>query len=173
MSRRFFFIDRESDVTDGDLFSDVLATNIVSAPSTQSVTVPNLETESGSYYTDQLVPSQRGRTSDYTIQLEITTGSSQIEVSPVLYRVNAGGTRVASFSDFAEQTGNVGTLTFTASSVDLGTFVNANRIEVEWQFRSTRTHGGDGETVLFAVNSPTSFLFAPNWGTRSVTTIVG
>lgn len=168
MARRFFLSDTASDVTVGTLFNYKMVTTILNAATTQSVALAPAETLSGYARTQVLLPGGRGATSDYTITVQVTTGNASVTVEPRLYRLNAANTRVGSFTSFAPQTANAGTLTFNATAVSLGTWESTSRLEIEYVFVNTQEHGG-GNTIEIGLNNVNSASFAPDWETRHIT----
>lgn len=171
MARRVFLSGTASDISTGGEYNLKLVTNVVGAAGTQSVSVPANTTLNGFARTQIIFPGARGRISNYTVTVEVTTGSGAVTLTPEIHRLNSANTRVSSFTGFAGQTANAGTLTFTATNVDLGTFSATSRIEIQFNYTNNNAHGG-AQTVVIATNSTTA-LFAPQWGTRATVVPVG
>lgn len=97
-------------------------------------------------FTDVDVPGAAGVTGNYTVELEITTGNTSLQVSVQLHRVNSSGTIQTSGAASAEQQGSAGTKTFTFTGLSLGTWAAGDRLRIDFIFRNS-AHGNQSLTV--------------------------
>lgn len=127
-----------SDLTGGADFSKALV--LTGATSTTiSFSVATNTTETSYAWTPSGDPGTIGITGTYTVKVNITTGSNNGRLAISLSRVNSAGTAQSTSTATAEQTTSAGTLTFTLTSINLGTWASGDRLRVNYAFRNVST----------------------------------
>jgi len=130
------------------------------ATTTQDITTAVAETIDTDYdHAD--APSTDGVTGDYAAAIVISTASPDHQISVAWARLNSGGTPQNTSSFTSEQTSAVGTLNFSASSVDLGTWAAGDRLRIIVRTRDTRSMGGGTRTTTYDIGSAGSTTTAP------------
>lgn len=115
-------------------------------------------------YTHADAPSDTGITGDYAAALVLSVASADQNISVAWARVSSGGSVQATSSFTSEQESAVGTLDFSASSVDLGTWASGDRLRLIVRTRDLRTMGGGTRTTTYDFGSSGSTTTAP-WDT--------
>lgn len=108
------------------------------------ITVSAGNTETDYFYTPAGEPGTDGGSGgqDYEVRVDIQTADADMEVSVQLNRVNSSCAVQSSSGFSSEQTADpAGQLTFTFSSLDLGTFASGDILRVDIACRSTAPHG--------------------------------
>lgn len=128
-----------------DFNAEVLETGAASAG--LSVDVLNLATEDNFGFTAVNNPSTSGITGNYTVEVNVTTGNADLEISIAVARVNSGCVEQAISTFTAEQTATAGVKTFTLTSINLGTWASGDRLKVVYRFRDTSAHANEAATI--------------------------
>ncbi len=110
---------------------------------TQTETVSSGTTETDYGFTPAADPDVDGGSGSrtWTVTVELSTQSADMEMAVNIHRVNSSGGVQASATLSSEQTCNSATLTFTFSATDLGTWASGDRFRIDFQVRSTAPHG--------------------------------
>lgn len=90
-------------------------------------------------YTESNIPGANGATGDYTVEVNITTGSVDMYLSIRLDRVNSTGGLLQAGSFTSEQQCTAGVKTFNLSAVNLGTWSATQRLRVIYRFRNANS----------------------------------
>lgn len=135
-----------SDLTGGADFTKEISAGTEAAGSI-TVSVAKSATEDSLGFTPANVPSTDGITGNYTAEVNVTTGSTDIQISVAVARVNSAGTQQSISSFTAEQTGSAGVKTFSLSSINLGTWASGDRLKVVYRFRNTNTMSARSVTI--------------------------
>lgn len=136
-----------SDCTGGADFTRELRSGTETAGSI-TFSVANGATEDSLGFTPAGNPSTDGTTGNYTVEVSVTTGSSAIQGSVAVARVNSSCVQQQISAFTAEQTMTAGVKTFTLNSINLGTWGAGDRLKVVYRFRSTNTHGGAASLTI-------------------------
>lgn len=148
MSTTYYLTNTNSDLSGGDDFNfKILPDTAATATNTISVAASATETSYG--FTEANVPSDAGVTGNYSVKLDITTGSNAMQISIAVARINSSGTVQQESSYTAEQTGSAGVKTFTLTSINLGTWNSGDRLRVNYRFRNTGTHTAATNVIRF------------------------
>lgn len=162
MARRYYLSSSASNITSGTLFNLSLLPNVIGAADSVTVTLASGVTVTGSGFTPPLHPGTSGRVSSYTTIVEVSTGAAQIQISVIARRVNSAGAIQTSSAPTAEQTANVGPLTFTLANTNLGTWAAGDRLQLDYLFRNNQAHGGD-RTAVIVINTLDVTVAAEDW----------
>jgi hypothetical protein len=157
MARTFYNHTESSDLSSGDLFSDVL-TDAQQAANAVELLAPQASTVAGSYFTEPGIPGTDGTsTGTFTLRTNITSSNAGINFRANLMRVNSAGT-VQATELGSYLAASVGTRTQTFTDPALGTWAAGDRLRIQYQIENTNAHGGDKgitfETGQLAQDTP-------------------
>lgn len=138
MSTTYVLRNILSDLSGGADFNLLLRQNTTGAVS-QTVSVNSGAIEDSYGFTAAGDPSNLGTAGVVTIKVNVTTGSTRINISVECSRINNSGVVQASSGFTAEQTASAGVKTFISSSAGLGTWNPGDRLRVTYRFRNTFT----------------------------------
>jgi hypothetical protein len=110
-------------------------------------------------FTNAGFPGVQGSAGDYSAKFNVTSGSTNIQLSVVLARVNSSGTVQASSSASAEQVASAGVKTFSFSSPSLGTWAAGDRLRIQYRLRNTQAHGNT--SISFGANTTNEEVVTP------------
>lgn len=147
MAQTYILRDTASDLTGGAEFNNQLLLT-TGADGDIVFTVAAAATDIGSGFTEPGVPGTDGATGDYNpVEVEVEVGSTAIELSIQLHRVNPSGVVQTSSSASAEQQATAGIKTFSFTALSLGTWAAGDRLRVDYRARSTAAHGNTSITI--------------------------
>ena len=148
MPTTYILRDTNSDLGGGADFSKQLLKQTATG-STLQVTVAPSATELSYGFTEPDDPSTAGVTGNYTVEVNVTSGSTDIQLSIQLRRIDSAGAVQSSSPISSEQTGSAGVKTFSLTDVNLGTWQAGDRLRVDYRFRNTNTHSNRSVTIQF------------------------
>lgn len=154
----YYFTDTASDLTGGNDFSNLLSDTSGTAGS-QGVSISRTDTEDSYAWTAAGVPGANGTTGNFSTEVDIEAGDSGTYLSVAWARVNSSGTQQAISSFTSEQVCTAGVKTFSATSVNLGTWATGDRLRVTYRFRGTSAHSTVNMTL--GANDTDSETVAP------------
>lgn len=146
MSQTYYLSGTDSDLSTSGANFDKLLSPVTTTPTTLSYTVSQGvgQTVTGYGYTDIDIPSFKGASGDYTVEINVTSANSSLNLQVELARINSSGTvqgtPVVSTTQSASTTG---VKTFTFTNPALGTWTTGNRLRVGYSAINTQAHGGN------------------------------
>lgn len=150
MAISYYLSNLASNLAGGVRYSN----RLIDTPDTAaSITIPvtNGATEDSFGYTDAGVPSTLPTgTGNYTVLVNVTTGTTDIFCQIGLTRVNSAGVAQTNSAFTAEQGMTAGQKTFSLTAISLGTWATGDRLRVNYRFRSNRAHGGPSQILIEA-----------------------
>lgn len=146
MATTYILKTAASDLSGGVHFNNELSTG-TETPGSLSPSITKASTEDSYGFTVAGEPGASGTTGDYTVEVNVTTGNTSIEISTAIHRVNSAGTFQAEGAASTEQTAAGGLLTFTHTAINLGTWAAGDRLRVVYRFRNTHAHSAQAFTM--------------------------
>jgi hypothetical protein len=169
MATRHFLSSVNSDLSGGADWNKYLRYNTSGSASTISASIAASTTEVQRAFTEALHPGTKASvTGNYTIKVNVTTGSALSNMAIQLHRVNSSGTIQSSSSISTSSSLSAGIKTFSLTSVNLGTFSETDRLRVD--YRITGIAMG-AVTIVLATEDPDCYIETP-FGTRFFTVSV-
>jgi hypothetical protein len=138
MTTLYYLSATNSDLSGGADFNKKLVASGETSGS-QTLSFGNSESRTSYGFTEPGNPSVLGKTGNYTITVNIPTTNAQGRLAISLSRVNSAGTAQSTSSSTSEQTTNSATLTFSLTSINLGTWSPGDRLRVNYEFRNNST----------------------------------
>jgi len=135
MSTLYYLSADNSDLSGGADFNKKLVTSGETS-GTQSLSFTANQAKTSYGFTEPGLPGTLGQTGNYTVTVNIPTTNAQGRLAISLSRVNSAGTVQSTSASTAEQTTNSATLTFSLTSINLGTWSAGDRLRVNYEFRN-------------------------------------
>lgn len=158
MTATYILNETTSDLTGGGGNFNVTLPTSAAIPNVLSV--GGNPTDYGSAFTASGVPGTDGATGDYTVEMNVTTANSDVEISVQLHRVNSSGTVQTSSSVSATQSGaTTGVKTFTFTNQSLGTWASGDRLRVDYIGNRVTGHGT--QQVVIGTQSTNAEVVTP------------
>jgi hypothetical protein len=146
MSQTYYLSDNDSDLSTSGARFDKLLSPVTTTPTTLSYSVPQGvgQTQTGYGYTDIDIPSFKGTTGNYTVEINVTSANGSLNLQVELARINSSGTvQGTPVTSSTQSAGTTGVKTFTFTSVNFGTWTTGNRLRVGYSAINTQAHGGN------------------------------
>lgn len=157
MSWRLFETNNTSDLTGGFANRDLAIMPVGST--TQALSVPGSSTREIWFFTKASDPDNGDwKDGDFSHKCRITSGSSFIQISSRIARVNSAGTIQEQGAATAEQTGSTGTLTFTHTGLTWTAGAASDRLLVKLICRNT---AGTSKSITFGLGASTDYVDSP------------
>jgi hypothetical protein len=151
MPTTYYLSAIDSDLSGGWSINKKLLPSTESA-STAILSARKSKTEESYAFTEPNIPSTGGTTGDYSIEINVTVGSTDIYLSVSVSRINSLGAVQSTSSTTSEQQATAGVKTFNLSSVDLGTWASGDRLRVNYYHRNANTK----DTVVITIQTGTT-----------------
>lgn len=137
------------------------------APGTETPGAIAIETSAGASeehfaHTDADEPGAAGITGDFGVEVNVTSGSGQMQIAIAVARVNASGVEQQRSTFTTEQQASAGLLTFALTNVNLGAWASGDRLRVI--YRTRNTHAMNAQTIQIETGTTSTEITAP-WTT--------
>lgn len=149
MTTTYILKAANSDLSGGADFTRELSEGTETAGSI-SPSIAASATEDSFGFTPAGIPGASGGSGaqDYNpIEVNVTSGNNNIQISVAVARVNSSGTQQAISAFTAEQQASAGLKTFSRTGIDLGTWASGDRLKVVYRFRNTHSHSSQACTI--------------------------
>ena len=148
MATTYIWTNNNSDLTGGADWTRALEVGGTAGSATFSIANNSTETSLGFTVADDPSTAGGSGAQNYTVKLNVTSGTTVILCKVSVARVDSSGTVQSTSSETSEQTMSAGSKTFSITSADLGTFATGDRLRVNYIFRSSQTMGGAASITL-------------------------
>lgn len=158
MSATYVLKATSSDLTGGSDFTRELSTG-TEATGGITVSVAKGATEDSLGFTIAGEPGSSGATGNYTVEINVTTGNTNVQLSVAVSRVNSAGAQQVISAFTTEQQATAGLKTFSLSAIDLGVWAVGDRLKVVYRFRNTNTMSA--QSVAIETGTTSAEVLAP------------
>jgi hypothetical protein len=162
MSQTYYLSATTSDLTTAGSNFNRLLSPVTGTAGTISISVPQGvgQTITGYGYTDVDIPSFKGATGNYTVEINVTSANTNLNLEVEIARINSSGTVQGSTITSSTQSASAGVKTFTFTAANLGTWTTGNRLRVRYSAINTQAHGGS-QALTIGTNTTNEEVITP------------